>query len=384
MDKKRSPTIDNLAEILNDASIDRILAIDSGWKIIAWNSSSERSSGIARGELLGRHLLEAFPAIADDAELLDAFRNAMAGTTTFLPAKAGRFHRHFFENHFIPLNDGGTTNLGVMNIMHDAAPRVKAELELEKLNNELKEKFRQLEEAGTELAMFTTITGNDLKEPLKKIYTALELIMINDGRKLSDSSKAAMRRMQTSLNRINFLLDDILVMATANNQVKEFTQNDTGRLLREVIRNLPRKIIDKKPEFQIGELPCIVGSTPMLHYLFNNIIDNAIKFQPENQTPQITVTGEKIRRKAEQTEGAMDWVKISIADNGIGFNQEDASRIFNLFEKLDGPHKFAGSGIGLALCKKIMDAHRGFIEVYSQPDQGSRFDCYFPDMKHSI
>jgi len=368
----------NLAEMLNDASIDRILAFDRHWKITAWNKSSEKGSGIQREAILGKPVLEIFPSLREDQDMMNAMEKALQGYSSFLPAKQDAFHRHYYENYFIPVFDEEGKITGVVNIMHDASYRIKAEERLEKLNAELKEKFKQLERANAELATFTSITGNDLKEPLKKIYTSLELIIKNDGPRFSDSSKAALRRMQASINRINFLLDDVLALSTANTASLEFTHLDTESLVRSVVEGMHKKVEDRNAVIKLENLPPLYASAQMLHYLFHNLIDNALKFQPSEQQPFIVISGSSVKINGKGAETETPMIKISISDNGIGFEQDDAEKVFQLFEKLPSKQKFPGSGIGLAICKKIMEAHNGFIEATSTPGEGSRFDCYFP------
>src|SRR5688572_23767495 len=118
---------ESLADMLNDCSIDRVLAIDNDWNIIAWNRTSELISGVSKAEVIGKNLLEAFPQILEDEEMLKAIKEAFNGRKSFLPANHGSFNRTYSENHFIPLKDSHGNVVGVMNIMHDVAHRIKVE-----------------------------------------------------------------------------------------------------------------------------------------------------------------------------------------------------------------------------------------------------------------
>jgi PAS domain S-box-containing protein len=379
-DNKFKPTV-SLADMLNDASIDRVLAIDTTWKVIAWNKTNEIISGIKKQDALNRHLMEIFPQLKTDEEIQSAFEFAMQGKKSFLPSKANVFNRDHYENHFTPLKDEEGHIIGVMNIMHDVSHRIKAEQQLQKLHAELKEKYRQLEKANTELATFTSITGNDLKEPLKKVYTALELIMINDGNRLSDSSKAGLRRMQASLNRIKLLLDDILAISTASSSNVDYTTVDLNHVARTVQADLLNKIKESEAVLGIQQLPSVTGSEQMIHRLFYNLLDNAIKFRRHDQPPQITVSATMVPERhghAMHNGRNMEYICISFTDNGIGFRQEDAEKIFTMFEKLHGPPHTHGSGIGLTICRKIAEAHGGYIEAEGHPGNGATFRCYLP------
>jgi PAS domain S-box-containing protein len=370
----------SLTEMLNDSSIDRVMAIDNQWNIIAWNRTSELITGIARKKVIGKNLLDTFPQLLGDKEMLDAITMAFEGKKTFLPSQANAFNRHYSENHFIPLRDGNDSVVGVMNIIHDVAHRIKVEKQLQKLNAALEKKYEQLEKANNELATFTYITSRDIKEPLKHVYTSLELLIKKEGASLSNMSKGNLRRMQGSLNKMNLLIDDITAVASINTKSEPMEEVDLDGILAKTTNALRNKINEKRAVIDAVTLPVIPGYRSMLEYLFHHLIDNALKFQYETETPRITISCDVVTgglaEKKELTDG-IDYLKVSFQDNGIGFDQQDAEKIFNLFEKLNG-REFHGSGVGLTISKKIVEAHEGFIEAISTPGNGATFNCYFP------
>ena len=381
MVSNRNQNVLYLADKLNDASIDRVMAINTQWEIIAWNKTTEMISGIKKEEALGKHLIEVFPQLQQDAEITQAYQSALQGKKSFLPAKANFFNRSYYENHFIPLFDDDNHIMGAMNIMHDVSHRIKAERQLQQLHVELKEKYRLLEKANAEMATFTSITGNDLKEPIKKVYTTLEMIMMTEGAQLSNSSKAGLRRIQASLNRIKLLLDDILAISNISSFNTSHTRVNLQQLMQNVIGALNAKIKEKEAFVQLNNLPVIPGSEQMLFNLFYNLLDNALKFQPANNIPIIVVSGSTMPGEAGEAGEAGDTKKyacINVADNGIGFEPHNAEKIFNMFERLHTRQEFPGSGIGLTIARKIADAHGGYITAESTPGRGSTFHCYFP------
>jgi PAS domain S-box-containing protein len=364
-----------LFEMLNDASIDRIMAIDKDWKLIAWNKTSENISGIKKEELIGKYLTEVFPQLRQDEALFSAIENAMIGKTSFVPSKSGSFNRNFYENHFIPLKDKDDNIIGVMNIMHDVSHKIKSDYELERLNKALNEKQEQLEAVNAEFATFISVTGNDLKEPIQKLYTSLEFIIKNDSVNLSNSSKASLRRIQGSINRINLLLDDIFKLSTVSSLSQNFTEVDLNEVLAKVLKDLNEKILNQRAKIVFDKLPSVNGSVQMIYYLFYNLISNSLKFQQEEKDPEITIS---YIPSFEKPGNNKKFMVIIVSDNGIGFEQTEAEKIFKLFEKLDLEKKIHGSGIGLTICRKIMGSHRGSIEADGRPGNGSVFKCYFP------
>ena len=370
----------HLAEKLNDASIDRLMAINIRWEIISWNTTSEIVTGIKKEEALGRSLVEIFPQLQEDTETMHAYTLAFQGKKSFLPAKPETFNRSYYENHFIPLFDDDKNVTGVMNVMHDVSHRIAAERKLEQMHHALKERYQLLDKVNAEMATFTSITGKDLQEPLKKIYTTLEMIMMQDGSRLSNSSKAGLRRIQASLNRINLLLDDILSLSSVSSFNIAHTSVNLQQLMQQVIQSLDKKIKEKNAVVHIDPLPHITGSEQMLHSLFYNLVDNALKFQPDTNIPVVKISSTVVteNKKEGNTNFEERYLCISVTDNGIGFNQEDANKLFNLFVRLNSHDEYRGSGTGLTISQRIANSHGGYITAEGSPGKGATFRCFLP------
>jgi PAS domain S-box-containing protein len=365
-----------LSEMLTDSSIDRVMAIDNNWNIIAFNTTCEQVSGLERNTVIGRNLLKVFPEISNDTEMISAIKDAFSGFKTFLPSAIGLFNRNYIENHFIPLRNEEDEIFGVMNIMHDVAHRIKVEKQLVTLNTELENKFEQLQKVNQDLATFTYIVGKEIQDPVRSVYTALEIIARNEGSSLSNASRGSIRKMQASLNRINLLLGDILVIARTS-QFNLYDQHvDLNDVLDHVQHEMAGKIQSKSAMINVDSLPKVMGSSEMLQYMFHQLLDNAIKFQPPDQPAVITIKSE-LSHAVKMLKKYPSYYKISVIDNGIGFDPKDAMRIFNMFERLNTT-EYKGSGVGLALCQKIMEKHEGIITAKSQPGNGAEFICYFP------
>ena len=368
----------NLAELLNDHSIDSIIAFDTQYKIVAWNAMAEMLHGQPKDKAIGMSLFEVIPSLQHDEDTTRAISQAFQGIKSRVPNSEKFAHRLHVENHFIPLKDGDTV-VGVMNIGHDVAHRIKAEQQLHRLNEELQRRFRQLQITSDEMASFTYITSNKIKEPIRHIYTGVEYLIKSEAARLTDSGKASFRRMQSSLNRMDLLLDDILKLSQISILQKAEITVDLNDLIKEVADKIQQKT-EKQVRIGIGELCCIPGHREYLHLLFYHLLDNAIKFN-HREAPEIKISCEKVVMNEANDDflPLNEFYKLTIADDGIGFNEEDGKRIFTMFEKLHDK-QYKGSGMGLAIVQKIMNAHDGFITAESN-GHGASFHCFFPALE---
>lgn len=369
---------ERLSEMLNNASIDRVMAINNEWKIIAWNRASELFTGLAASVVLGEPVTRVFPAMESDLKFTRAFQTALKGFKAFLPADPRFAHRSYFESHFIPLEDENGDIAGAMQIMHDVSHRIEAEKQLLQLNAALRYKYRQLEEAYADIASYTYLTSQNIKEPMRQLYLALERIIRTEAGKLSDSSRASFRRMQTSFNRMNLLLEDILSVSGISSQAKGGRQVNLQCLVDRVKEALASKIEEKNALIIAIDLPVFFGYEELLYQLFYNLIDNAIKFQPDDRIPVVSVKATPWEEPEDSGFQYRSWLKLSFADNGMGVMPGEEDRIFRLFEGPAVPGKNAHYGKGLAVCKKIADLHGGRIRVVSNAGAGSGFEVFLP------
>ncbi|PWT99278.1 MAG: hypothetical protein C5B52_10860 [Bacteroidetes bacterium] len=369
-------TENNLAEILIDRSIDAIIAFDNYYNIIAWNNAAAIIYGKPKENAIGANIFQLIPELQNDPDILNAINQGIKGHKSFVPASKFHSHRLHAENHFIPIPDNAGNIIGVMNIIHDVAHRIKAERQLQHLNEELEERLRQLKLTSEELASFTYLTSNKIKEPIRQVYTGIEHLIKLEASRLTDGGKASFRRMQSTINRMDLLLDDILSLTQISILQKPETTVDLNELFTELIRDIEKKK-EQPIKFTIHKLCTITGHRNYLYVLFSKLIDNAVKFN--DNLPEIIISCEKVL--LEEAVGKMDefpeYYQVTLRDNGIGFDEADSKKIFSMFEKLH-PGKYKGSGMGLTIARKIMDAHHGFIRVESSPGKGSSFKCYFP------
>jgi PAS domain S-box-containing protein len=370
----------HLAETMTDASIDRIIALDTDLTIIAWNKRNELITGIPKRAVLGKSYYEVFPETKKHQPTVKAIEQALNGLTVFLPADKSSPDEGYYENHFIPLKDAQEKVTGMMNIKHDVAHRIKAENELKALNKALARKNRELRQRNEELLSFTHVTSHDLKEPLRKIYTFIEMIATRENENLTDKGKNYFKRIQAAVQRMGMLTDDILTFAELNAEETELSDIDLEHMLLLVRQMLQEEIHATGAVITHSRLPAVRGYRQLISQLLYHLLANAIKFRKQDIQPAISISWEQVNGTLVKHAEALpdtEYIKLIVEDNGIGFDKAYKDKVFQMFQRLHGSG-YPGTGIGLALCKKIAAIHQGFITAQSKEQRGSTFCVYLP------
>ncbi|TMI85258.1 MAG: hypothetical protein E6H10_03800 [Bacteroidetes bacterium] len=271
---------------------------------------------------------------------------------------------------------------GLIVYREDVTTAKQAEEKIMELNKALFSKKRELEALSSELRTFNTIAANDYNDTLKNLYNSMEFIVNSDGKNLSDAGKANIRRAQASIQKMKLLTDDIIAFSKIHSQ-EEIASVDLNETLAGVLNGLDQKIKSEAAAILSDKLPVITGYPSLLSLLFYHLITNAIKFRRPDAAPTIeirhsVVNGSDIKHSAAV--GDINYNAISFIDNGIGFDPQEGEKIFTMFYRRHEKGKQKGSGIGLAICKKIMDLHSGFIVAECKPEC-TTFKCYFPTQK---
>ena len=370
-----------LSEMMNSAGIDRVIALDTDLRIISCNAMCEAFAGKSKEEMLGKGFLEVFPDAGSSEAVLEALQQALKGRKSFVSATAGAYEKGHFERHFMPLkNEDGTVH-GVLNIIHDVSHRVEAEEKLKTLNRELQQKLRELQRANSELATFTHVTSHDLKEPLRKIYTFVELTVTEEAGKLSDKAKSNLRRVQSSVQRMGLLTDDLVMFAEISSDDEPVETLSLAEVIHDAQAPLRRAISESDAIIEVTGLSELPGGKKQMALLFQHLLSNAVKFVAPGNQPRVRVEVEQVNSADQPHPDAQpdtDYYCITVSDNGIGMEPEYFDRIFALFQRLHGKGEYGGTGIGLAVCKKVVERRGGFITVESTPGKGSRFSCWIP------
>jgi len=245
----------------------------------------------------------------------------------------------------------------------------------------LNETIEQLKQSNLELTQFAYVATHDLQEPLRKIKIFTERLLIKTSSKLNEDEMSYLTKIKSSTTRMSDLIKDVLDYSVLSRSHDSFTSTDLNNIIQNVLTDFELLITQKKAQFEIDRLPSIEALPLQMNQLFNNLISNSLKFTTEGVKPVITIKQlpvTTIEKKRFDLDLNMTYVKIRFTDNGIGFNREYSEKIFEIFQRLNGKEKYPGTGIGLALCKKIVNNHGGEIFAESSIGNGASFNLIFP------
>lgn len=232
----------------------------------------------------------------------------------------------------------------------------------------------RLERSNRALQDFATVASHDLQEPLRKIQTFGDRLHAKYAGQLGDDGRDYLARMQHASGRMQKLIHDLLAYARVTTKAQPFVPVDLAQIAREVASDLEGRIAQVGGQVVIGSLPTVDADALQMRQLLQNVIGNALKFHREGVPPLVKVRSRIVSR----TDADGDMCRISIEDNGIGFDEKYVDRIFQAFQRLHGQQAYEGTGIGLAVCRKIVERHGGSITATSQPGQGTTFIIVLP------
>jgi signal transduction histidine kinase len=262
-----------------------------------------------------------------------------------------------------------------------AAELIIANKELAFQNDEKEKRAEELVIANKELLAFTYISGHDLQEPLRKIQTFVTIILENENKNLSENGKYNFQRMQLAAGRMQQLIDDLLAFSRISTTELKFEKTELSVIMEEIKADLKETIMEKKAIIESSDL----GSANIIAFQFRqlmyNLISNALKFS-KPEIPSHIIIKSKVVKGSElhndKLSADKQYCHITIEDNGIGFEPHFSERIFEVFQKLHGKEVYAGTGIGLAIVKKIVENHNGIITATGELNKGATFDIYIP------
>ena len=248
-------------------------------------------------------------------------------------------------------------------------------------NQAIEQRNRELEAKNKELQTFNYVASHDLQEPLRKIQTFISRLVDKDLNALSENGQQYLLKIQDSSERMRVLIDDLLKFSRANKSEQIFEQTDLNEVLENSKQELIQIMEEKKAAILNDELPNLNVIPFQMQQLFTNLISNSLKYSKEDVAPVITIKVSEVDASKEEAIPVNEktkYHKIIFNDNGIGFDAQYAEKIFLLFNRLHNKDKFSGTGIGLAICKKIVENHKGFIFADGELNVGATFTIYLP------
>jgi PAS domain S-box-containing protein len=361
--KMTEKRLEELAAIVL-ASDDAIKTISPQGIVLTWNKGSEKLYGYMAKEMIGKHV-SMLLVPGKEREYEDLFRRIMKGEN-IAPYETERIMKGgqtiSVSVTASPISDETGKIKAFAIIARDITPTKLAALQF-------KLKSEELARSNTDLEQFAFIVSHDLREPLRTITSFVQLLQMRYKNKLDKEGNEFIEFTIAGTKRMNELIQDLLAYSRVNQSQFELEQIDCNEILKIVESNLQEIIRSKKAEITYEHLPEIVAGRAQLIQLFQNLIGNALKFN-DSKVPKIHIDG---------TEKEEHWL-FAVKDNGIGIETQYVQKIFVIFQRLHSANEYEGTGIGLSICKKIVERHSGKIWCESQPGQGSSF--YFTLKKY--
>ncbi len=341
-----------------------IFMLDPSGRVSIWNTGAERMKGYSAAEVIGEHFARFYPPEdvergLPDAELQTAAREGRLESEGWRVRKDGS---QFWANAIITaLRDGHGGLLGFAKVTRDVTERKRAE-------DELKRTARELARSNAELEQFAYVASHDLQEPLRAVSGCVELLQRRYEGQLDARADEFISHARAGAARMRDLINDLLAYSRVSTRGSALAATDCNVALDTALANLSVAIRESGALVTKDRLPTVMADSTQITQVLQNLLGNAIKFRAA-RTPEIHVG-------AERNGGA--WL-FSVRDNGIGMEAVYSERIFKVFQRLHTRREYAGTGIGLAICKKIIERHGGRIWVTSQPNEGSTFHFTIPE-----
>jgi PAS domain S-box-containing protein len=339
-----------------------------------WNAGAEFIKGYKASEIVGKSF-EMFYTPTDRQNNLPLTLLNQAKLTGKATQEGWRVRKDgskFWGSIVITaLHNNEGRIIGYSKVTRDLTERKEAE-------DKLKVYMRELESQNRELEQFAYIASHDLQEPLRKIQTFTEILQrhINS----DDVATRYFDKISTSAKRMSELIKSVLNYSRLTKDQDQAIEIDLNTILENVVSDYELTIAEKNAIIHYNSLPVVKGSALQMNQLFSNLISNALKFSSANPVIKISaniVSDKNVVQRPENLRPGKYW-EIVMEDNGIGFEQQYAVQIFSMFQRLHGKQTYSGTGIGLALCKKIAELHNGHIAAVSEPGKGSKFFLYIP------
>jgi signal transduction histidine kinase len=299
-----------------------------------------------------------------------------------LRVKVGVFVELYRRNHELLIQEKKLLNTN-KHLEKEIEERKISEEKIKLLNHQLVENNVHLKSINQNLDRFAYVASHDLQEPLRKILLFSDKINMNMSSSMDENIQQYLKKIVNATQRMQQLVNDLLKFSRHTHEVTDLEKTNLNDILNDVVSDMEIDIQKKHATITTGTLPTIYAIPSQIRQLFQNIISNSLKFSKADFPPEIVIEAEMVKG-SEATghaplEMEINFYNIYIKDNGIGFDSKYADDIFVVFKRLHSYHEFEGTGIGLSICKKIVEKHNGFIKAFSKIDEGSTFIITLPE-----
>ena len=350
----------------------RIFYKDVNSVFISVNPAFAADLNLTPQEIVGKTDFDFFPKelaekyIADDRRII-----LQKKTETIEEINISCGKKRIVEVVKTPVIEEDGTVSGILGIFTDITERKIAEAKLRAFTTKLEKSNRELQD-------FAYIASHDLQEPLRKIVVFGERLRNRCIDKLTDDEKFYLDRMHEAGRRMQTLINDLLTFSRVTTQAHPFVPINLKNVIREVLIDLEMRIEQTKGKIEVGDMPVIEADQLQIRQLFQNLIGNSLKFHKLDVPPVINITSRILSSAQLNKPGDTEWCEIIVKDNGIGFDPKYAERVFQMFFRLHNRTTYEGTGMGLAICKKIVERHNGEISAESTPGVGTTFRILLP------
>ncbi len=345
-------------------------------------------------QVMHKPIFEGLPEVKGqgfDAMLEGVYKTGESFYAEGVPAKLsrnGKIETVYINFVYEAYHEADDTISGILTVAVDVTAQVIARQKIEEVvterTKELANANKDLQKSNAELAQFAYIASHDLQEPLRKISTFSQMLENSLGNKIDDHSRKYLNKINYSSARMNDLIRDVLNYSELVKENEIFVEVELNKVLENIKTDYDLLIEQKEATIQCTDLPIVEAIPLQMSQLFGNLVGNALKFARKEVAPVITITASKLSKEElykSSLDQDLDYYKIQITDNGIGFKKEYANQIFNIFQRLHRKSEYAGTGIGLAMCKKIALNHHGDINAAGSNETGAVFNVMLP-VKH--
>jgi PAS domain S-box-containing protein len=355
-------------ELILNAAGEGICGVDPEGRITFVNPTAARLMGRDVEKMVGLKEAELFAAMPLDPAAPSAEISSGKPVEVLLTrADKSTFTADFMRSQILE-ND---RVVGGVVLLKDVTERREAAEALE-------HKADELARSNAELEQFAFVASHDLQEPLRKIRAFGDRLNMKCAAVLPADGADYLARMQNAAARMQTLIADLLTFSRVISRTEPFVEVDLGQVTREVLSDLEVRVEKVGATVTVGELPKIQADPMQMRQLLQNLIGNALKFQSPGVKPQVQIAARQIQLSDEYSSGAEAMCELTVKDNGIGFDEKYLEKIFAVFQRLHNRQEYEGTGIGLAVCRRIVDRHGGSITARSKPGTGATFVVQLP------